>query len=30
MQPSKLSDHVFKKGKFTTPLNTMMTELDDE
>lgn len=30
MQPSKLSDHVFKKGKFITPLNTMMTELDDE
>lgn len=30
MQPSKLSDHIFKKGKFTTPFNTIMTQLDDE
>lgn len=32
MKPSKLSDHVLKKGKFTTPLNAIpaMTELEDE
>lgn len=32
MPPSKLSDHIFKKGKFTTPLNSipMMTEMEDK
>lgn len=30
MEPSKLKDHVFKKGKFTTPLNTIMTPLNDD
>lgn len=32
MEPSKLSDHVLKKGKFTTPFNAIptMTELEDE
>lgn len=32
MHPSKLSDHIFKKGKFITPLNAipMMEELPDE
>lgn len=32
MIPSKLSDHIFKKGKFTTPLNDIpnMTALADE
>jgi hypothetical protein len=30
--PSKLSDHVFRKGKFTTPLNSIptMSEMEDE
>lgn len=30
MEPSKLKDHVFKKGKFTTPLNAIMTPLSDD
>lgn len=32
MAPSKLSDHVFKRGKFTTPLNSIptMSEMKDE
>lgn len=32
MQKSKLSDHVFKKGKFITPFNSipMMKEIEDE
>ncbi len=30
MEPSKLKDHVFKKGKFTTPLNAIMTTLSDD
>lgn len=32
MQPSKLSDHVFKKGKFITPFNSIpfMKEIEDE
>lgn len=30
MAPSKLSDHIFKKGKFTTPLNSITTEMEDE
>lgn len=32
MAPSKLSDHIFKKGKFTTPLNSIptMSEMEDE
>jgi hypothetical protein len=32
MKPSKLSQHVFKKGKFITPLNSipMMSEIEDE
>ena len=32
MERSKLSDHVFKKGKFITPINAipMMQELPDE
>ena len=32
MQKSKLSDHVFKKGKFITPLNSlsMMKEMKDD
>lgn len=31
MVPSKLSDHIFKKGKFTTPLNSIptMSEMED-
>lgn len=28
--PSKLSDHIFKKGKFTTPLNNIMSSIPDE
>lgn len=28
--PSKLSEHEFKKGKFTTPLNTIMTSISDD
>lgn len=30
MEPSKLSDHIFKNGKFTTPFNSIMTELEDD
>ena len=32
MEPSKLSDHIFKKGTFTTPLNSIpcMQEIEDE
>lgn len=32
MEPSKLADHIFKKGKFITPINAipMMVELPDE
>lgn len=32
MQRSKLSDHVFKKGKFITPFNSIpfMKEIEDE
>lgn len=30
MEPSKLKDHVFKKGKFTTPFNSIMTPLSDD
>lgn len=28
--PSKLKDHIFNKGKFTTPLNTIMTNISDD
>ena len=32
MRYSKLSDHLFKKGKFITPMNSfpLMQELNDE
>ena len=32
MQKSKLSEHVFKKGKFITPFNSlpMMREMEDD
>lgn len=30
MEPSKLSEHRFSKGKFTTPLNEIMTPIDQE
>lgn len=28
--PSKLTDHIFNKGKFTAPLNTLMTSVSDD
>lgn len=28
--PSKLSEHVFKKGKFTAPFNTIMSSISDD
>lgn len=28
--PSKLKDHIFNKGKFITPLNTIMTNISDD